>query len=285
MLNSPIEASTQSKFPFTADSKLLSGTMLQLNTRKESLFGSQLVLKAPSPTKVKAKTLESLDFIDSRANMDSIASPKNQNNQKRAEPCFDQIDERISKDLDENNSAEQSKEEVDKKDPGLNEEDIQQISKAKPTGLVAIKQAKESESVNISYWEYVKSFVWKSKSLNEKIGILNEGKRRINERLDIFNMFKKFREVDKLKLLLLESEQLVLFDSLPKPELVYKEYKHAIIRKSQSFSSSQLREAKFISERRRNDLIMLSYNNLKDKYKNTMVDKKLLEIYDDMLEV
>ncbi len=144
------------------------------------------------------------------------------------------------------------------------------------------KLHRDSDRINITFWEYVRSYFWRNDSIKEKFRLLNEGIRRIEERLDIFNVFKKFREVDKMKLLLLEHEQLVLFDSLPKPELAINPDQPVDPKTSKSIS--HLRETRFISEKRRNDLIMLSYENSKNKYDKTLIDERLLQIYDDIID-
>lgn len=144
------------------------------------------------------------------------------------------------------------------------------------------KLVRDSVRINITFWEYLRSYFWRNASIKEKFQLLNEGIRRIEERLDIFNVFKKFREVDKMKLLLLEHEQLVLFDSLPKPELAINPDQPVDPKASKSIS--HLRETRFISERRRNDLVMLSYENTKNKHDKTLIDERLLQIYDDIID-
>lgn len=135
--------------------------------------------------------------------------------------------------------------------------------------------------INLSFSEYLRSFFSKSKEIKEKMNILNEGIKRIDERLDIFNLFKKLREFDKLKLLLLENEQFVLFDSLPRPELVFSDQDK--LQNSKLLSKTKIKDAQFIQDKIKLDLILLSYKNLKSKSEPTILDKRLFEIYDDIL--
>lgn len=144
------------------------------------------------------------------------------------------------------------------------------------------KSIDSHEKIKFTFWDYIKSYFWKSDSLNKKLAILKEGKKRIDERLDIFNVLKKLREVDKLKVLMLENEQLVLFDSLPKPHLKVKQSKPSL-RARQSFAHTYLRESKFIMERSKNELIALSYESLKNKDDKTGIDEKLVDIFDGIL--
>jgi len=143
----------------------------------------------------------------------------------------------------------------------------------------------ESGKLNITFCDYFMSFFKKTESMNEKMALINEGVRRINERLDIFQMFKKFREIDKLKMLLLEYDQLVLFEGLPRPELtIRKEDLHAAKNDTKEFSRLQLKKAKFYDEQKQKDLMSMSYVNLKKKKQSTNIDQKLLSIYDGIVE-
>ena len=53
---------------------------------------------------------------------------------------------------------------------------------------------KSSDQIDLTFWEYLRSFVSPNEVIKEKMDILNQGIRRINERLDIFNLLKKLRE-------------------------------------------------------------------------------------------
>jgi len=147
----------------------------------------------------------------------------------------------------------------------------------------SFKDPKRSRKINITFWDYIKSYVWKSKSLNKKLVLIQEGMERINERLDIFNVLRKLREVDKLKVLLFEGEQLVLFEGLPRPELSIKEQVNPI-RSRKSITHDQLKNSRFITEIDKNELVALSYESLKEKNSPNIVDQKLIEIYEDMFE-
>ena len=82
----------------------------------------------------------------------------------------------------------------------------------------------ESESLHISPWDYFCCLIGRSDATKEKMRVLHKGMKDIEERLDIINIMKKFREIDKLKTLLLEDEQLVLFNSIPKAEMFDEDY-------------------------------------------------------------
>lgn len=75
----------------------------------------------------------------------------------------------------------------------------------------------EHNKIDITFWEYLKSFISKDPKIQKKMKVLNEGIKQIETRLDIFNLLKKLDELDKLKILLLQDHQLALFEGLPPP--------------------------------------------------------------------
>lgn len=62
---------------------------------------------------------------------------------------------------------------------------------------------------------------------NQKKALIKKGMDILKNNLDVKNLIQKFYEIEKLKVLLLDEDQLRLFDSLPKPEL------ELIVRKNQ----------------------------------------------------
>ena len=132
----------------------------------------------------------------------------------------------------------------------------------------------ESKKIDITFWEYITSFVKKSDLLKEKMTVLNKGMKNIEERLDIFNIMKKFREIDKLKALLLEDDQLILFNGLPKPEVKSEDDLLTVYN-----VTKVLKDSKFVDWEGKQEQIEASYKKLKEKPKKSKVDSKLLAIY------
>lgn len=52
--------------------------------------------------------------------------------------------------------------------------------------------------------DYMRSFFSSDPILKKKVEMLKEGEKRIRERLDVFNVIQKMREIDKLKAILLD---------------------------------------------------------------------------------
>ncbi|RZL48278.1 MAG: hypothetical protein EOP00_09610 [Pedobacter sp.] len=123
----------------------------------------------------------------------------------------------------------------------------------------------------------MKSFISKDPKLRKKIQLLNAGIRQIEARLDIFSLFKKLDELDKLKRLLLEDHQLALFEGLPPPILSLPEDE---ANKKNRASVLLTRDPKFVLGKRNVDLIIKHYGYLKQKGENRdHVDNKLLSAY------
>jgi len=143
---------------------------------------------------------------------------------------------------------------------------------------IAYRMSKEHEGLNITFWDYLQSFVRKSARYKQKIKFLNAGVKMINERLDIFELFKNFREVEKLKLLLLDYEQAVLFENLPKPLLHAQADESA---DSRGHHEQLLRTGKLVPEVRKSLEVCEAYKNIAQRQRknHNMIDSKLLRVY------
>jgi len=140
----------------------------------------------------------------------------------------------------------------------------------------------EEEEINISFVEYVFSFFRKDERTAEKMAILNKGMKDISERLDIFNIMRKFREIDKLKALLLEDDQLVLFNGIPKAEMKIDESDE--IKKHGSPNNKLLKSTIFVESKGKKDQIVTSYFNIQSKPKKSKIDRKLVQVYEEFIK-
>ena len=75
----------------------------------------------------------------------------------------------------------------------------------------------------------------------------------------------------------------MLFDTLPKPELTRTATTEATLDINET-SKTKLKESRFITDKRKNDLISKAYGNLKRKNSKTMIDERLLDVFDDIIE-
>jgi len=136
------------------------------------------------------------------------------------------------------------------------------------------------ETIRISLFEYFRKCFTKDPLLKKKLEILNEGRKKIDERLDIFNIMKKLREIDKLKALLLDKDQLILFDNLPKP--VIEPESRKILDIKLSTSHALLRKGTFIQHTKEH-LMRMAKKTIENKKNKSSVDIKLLQIYEETL--
>jgi len=135
----------------------------------------------------------------------------------------------------------------------------------------------EHSRVTLSVFEYIRSFFSKDETLRKKREILAEGRRRIEERLDVFNVLKKMREIDKLKFLLLDKYQLALFENLPRP--VLEEESRQLLRHTNT-PISNLVQGTFVQQAKERE-VEYAYRYLKQKEDKSLLDKKLLGIYEE----
>ncbi|EWS74770.1 small GTP-binding domain protein (macronuclear) [Tetrahymena thermophila SB210] len=144
---------------------------------------------------------------------------------------------------------------------------------------------KHTKTMKISAWEYFKSFIFPSSEYKRKKKIIQYSVDKLYYNLDIFNILKKFIEVEKLKRLLLDQDQQKLFDYLPKPtiqqDLVLKqEIKESWDQKN--------KEIDLLYQDNRSDLqkandAFQAYQKIIKKSNCTKLDQKLIDLLDPNL--
>lgn len=149
-------------------------------------------------------------------------------------------------------------------------------------------------ALKTTFWEFL---VGSLKKLRKKPGDeqkiyqqLEFGSGAISEKLDISYILKKFYEIDKIKMLLLDKDQYHLFEYLPKP-LILKNHKIDLSHTGKSFSERGLEKKKtykFISYE--NDHVAKAkkmysaYQNILNKQQLSDMDKKLIDLMDDKIK-
>ncbi|KAL4481516.1 hypothetical protein ABPG74_007605 [Tetrahymena malaccensis] len=138
----------------------------------------------------------------------------------------------------------------------------------------------QMNNLQISSWDYLKSklFNYFSKFYNNKKKIIDYSREKLYHYVDIFNIINKLNEIEKLKRLILDENQLKLFDFLPKPTIL-----EEFINKSDLSLKSQ--EVDFLYQDSRSELQKASdsfqaYQNLLSKYEQTPLDLKLINQID-----
>ena len=115
----------------------------------------------------------------------------------------------------------------------------------------------------LKFGSYLKMLIKNQKNLTEEEYLVVKGKNLLEEELDLIEILKKLQDIEKLKKILLNDKQLVLFELLTKPLIDGK-------------------EGLLLSERKprfEKDKIKEIYNELKLKSDNE-VDARILDLLD-----
>jgi len=142
------------------------------------------------------------------------------------------------------------------------------------------KEAKKASTIDITFWEYIRSYIKSSNTHNEKLALIKKGVKEMEERLDIFNIMRKFREIDKLKALLFEDDQLKLFNCMPKAEL---SVVGSLEAEMENVSHRILKNSKFLEINEEHELIR-SLKKISAKPKKSKIDQRLLAIFEETIK-
>jgi len=99
--------------------------------------------------------------------------------------------------------------------------------------------------------------------------LFQEGKKKVKESLNILHIMKKLRDVDKIKALLLNKDQRILFDNLPRPVLEPISKKNLLGRLSTSHGFIRSPSIDFEDQ---DELAVTIYKTLKEKEDKTELD-------------
>lgn len=121
--------------------------------------------------------------------------------------------------------------------------------------------------------------------IKEKLEMMRLANKTINEQLDVMSIFEKLQEVDKLKLILFNPQQLLLFDLISKPEIYLEEKFLTEVEKNEPHYLFA-RRLKKIDERLDEDIteLFLYYEKIKECGDRNNLDGRLFELLDDDLK-
>ena len=140
------------------------------------------------------------------------------------------------------------------------------------------KNDEMNKKLKISYWEYVSLVVSnvfkKKKSLNHML--IRKAEQTYQQDLDIESLVRKLHDLDKLKILLLDEDQLVLFNYLSKPILNIDIHDKEVL---ESLSLAQ-RKVGNLMDRERNADLYLEDSYRKVSKKNDKSSQKLIDFFD-----
>ncbi|KAL4479279.1 hypothetical protein ABPG72_011491 [Tetrahymena utriculariae] len=144
---------------------------------------------------------------------------------------------------------------------------------------------KETKCMKMSIWEYFKSKIFPLGEYKKKNQIIQYSIDKLYYNLDIFNILKKLVEVEKLKRLLLDPEQLKLFDYLPKPTI----HSNLVLNKQQSQAAiKKSQEVDVLYQDHRTEMQKVkdafqAYKKIVSKKSHTLLDQKIIDLLDPNL--
>ncbi|EAR85839.2 ATPase, histidine kinase-, DNA gyrase B (macronuclear) [Tetrahymena thermophila SB210] len=132
-------------------------------------------------------------------------------------------------------------------------------------------------NLNFNIFSYMLSFISKLiKSFRNKKQVIDYGFKEIDNNLDIEYIIKKFVEIDKLKRIILNDDQLALFNYIPKPQILYKVDKQGVVIEKNSFfnKDDNLNDFEKFKQAKQ------SFKNIFEKQKPTKIDYSILNLLD-----
>ena len=149
---------------------------------------------------------------------------------------------------------------------------------------VPLKIKKPFNKIRVGFMDNIKYMV-DFKRKNSKMLLLNNAFDSINSKLDILFIVKKLSELEKIKMLLFDEDQLCMFNHLPKPifSVSSEKNKDFPVRAEKSGFISRW-ESLFdcnsvVVKRSKKQILKNSYENMMNKTNQSDVDKKILEVF------
>ncbi|KAL4473496.1 hypothetical protein ABPG74_022360 [Tetrahymena malaccensis] len=138
------------------------------------------------------------------------------------------------------------------------------------------------QSMNMSVWDYIKSSVFPFGKMKKKQKIIDYSLEKLYQKLDIFYIIKKLFEVDKLKRLLLDADQIQLFEYMPKPTII------PDIAQKKNEKDKQQSELDLLFEDNRSEIekakeAYFAYMNILNKQDPSFLDYKIMNLLDPNL--
>lgn len=121
------------------------------------------------------------------------------------------------------------------------------------------------------------------KKLKDKYKALKIAETKISEDLDIMNIMEKFQELDKIKMILFNQEQLTLFNLIAKPEIIIEDDHISNTSKEEDpgiLISESLKKMEAKSDQSLFNFVVY-YNKIKNKVNNDDLDSRLLKLVDE----
>ncbi|KAL4441428.1 hypothetical protein ABPG74_013723 [Tetrahymena malaccensis] len=151
---------------------------------------------------------------------------------------------------------------------------------------------KQTKSMEIGFWQYLISYICPFGRLKKKKQIIDYSIDKLYENLDILQILKRLIEVEKLKRLFLDQDQIKLFDYLPKPTINFgftqnlqEQTQHQDAFQNQEINllyqdgRSEFQKIKDAYEAYKNILAKKDFSNLDQKIID-MIDQNIVDIFE-----
>ncbi|EAR93742.1 small GTP-binding domain protein (macronuclear) [Tetrahymena thermophila SB210] len=143
---------------------------------------------------------------------------------------------------------------------------------------------KETNSMKMSVFEYFVSLIFPCGRLRKKKQVIDYSIEKLYQNLDIFSILKRLIEVEKLKRLLLDQNQIKLLDYLPKPTINL----NLALNKDLNRSNQKNQEINLLYQDNRSELqkakdAFEAYKNILSKDDFSELDQKLIDMLDQNL--
>jgi len=137
---------------------------------------------------------------------------------------------------------------------GREEEELEEAIK---DIVIDVSHPHQHEKVIVKWWEWALSPFKK----NDNIKVVESASKKVDEVLDVLKMMKRFIQLERLAYILLDDEQKIAFDNLPRPTL----------------------DSTFLltNHEGQRDLLHKALENILSRVELSRVDIKLLELYEN----
>ncbi|KAL4473494.1 hypothetical protein ABPG74_022358 [Tetrahymena malaccensis] len=140
----------------------------------------------------------------------------------------------------------------------------------------------QTNSMTMSVWDRMKSLVFPFGKIKKKQKIIDYSLEKLYQKLDIFYIIKKLFEVDKLKRLLLDADQIQLFEYMPKPTII------PDLAQKKNDKDKQQNELDLLYQDNRSEIekakeAYFAYKNILNKQDPTILDYKIMNLLDSNL--
>ncbi|KAL4441426.1 hypothetical protein ABPG74_013721 [Tetrahymena malaccensis] len=141
---------------------------------------------------------------------------------------------------------------------------------------------KQTKSMKMSVWEYFFSLFCPYGRLKKKKEIINYSIDKLYQNLDIMQILKRLIEVEKLKRLLLDHDQIKLLDYLPKPTI------HLDLVMKKDLNTQKKQEINLLYQDNRSEMQKVkdafeAYKNILNKDSFSDIDQKIIGMLDQNL--